>query len=194
MCTTLDQRDIVVVLVPVTSKRSKRFWIDTLPVGLWLPLDVCPSVVVLLAVPAGAEVVAQPRVATTQRPVMRPGGILYRRHGQILVAIVKTSPVRPAGSALSIFNVVHFVGADGYVDIRAFVLEDVLHAAPLRSIFAIFGPDESLVGFDAADLLAVLNPGSMVMTIFFDIAPVRHGRLVEDWEVIGHGRGHWNEG
>ena len=158
-----------------------------LSIRLWLPLDVRPGVLVVLAVLAGAEVVAQSWSTSTKGTVVGPGCILCRRHGQVFIAVVEAGPVRPAGSALSVPHVVHLVGADGYVDIRTLVLEDVLHATPFRSVSAILRPDESLVGLDAARFLPILDPGSVVSTVFLNVGSVWHDGRVKYWEVMGHG-------
>lgn len=162
-----------------------------LPVGFRLPLDICPSMSVVLAVLAGAEVVAQPWFASSKHSVVNPGRISRRRHCHVPIAIIEASPTSPAGSALSVLHIVHFVRAHSYVDIRTFVREDVLHAAPLRTVSAILRPDECLLGFDAAEFLAILDPGSMVLTVFFDIGSVWHDSREELRNMVVHGREWW---
>ena len=182
------QRNIVVVLVPVTSEIAVCFRMDTISVWLWLPLHVRPGVWVGPAVSASVEVVPQSSVASAQRGGVSPGCIPPRRHGEIFITIVEQSPIRPTGPTLSILHVVHFVGAHGYVDIWALVAEDVLHTTPVRPILAILRPDECFMGFYTAVFLAILDPGPVVSTVFLDVASVRHGhRLVEHGDMMGHG-------
>lgn len=118
---------------------------------------------------------------------MSPGGILDRRHRQILIAVIEAGPVRPARSARPVLHIVHLVGADGNVDVRAFILQYVLHAAPLGTVPAVLGPDESLVRLDAAEFLSILNPDSVVSTILLDVGFVWHNSLVEHREMKRHG-------
>jgi hypothetical protein len=182
------QRNVVVVLVPVTSEIAVCFRMGPIPVRLWLPPHVCPGVRVGPAVFASVEVVPQPSVASAQRGGVRPGCELPRRHGKILITIVEKSPICPAGPTLSILHVVHFVGAHGYVDIWTLVVEDILHTTPCRPILAVFRPDECFMGFYTAVFLAILDPGPVVSTVFLDVASVRHGhRLVEHGDMMRHG-------
>lgn len=77
------------------------------------------------------------------------------------------------------------------MDIRALVLKDILHPAPPGSILTIFGPDESLVRFDATEFLPILDPSSMVWTVLLDVGSLRHGSLMKDWTMAGHGGRLW---
>ena len=73
---TLHQGDVVLILVPITVEGPERFWIRLLCAGLLLPPDICPGILVRLAIFAGAKVVAKSWSASTKRTVIGPWGIL----------------------------------------------------------------------------------------------------------------------
>lgn len=73
---TSGERNVVAVLVPVAIEGSERFWVYMFAIGVRLPLNVRPSLLVRLAILSSAEVVAQSWSASTKRTVLCPGGML----------------------------------------------------------------------------------------------------------------------
>lgn len=74
-----------------------------------------------------------------------PRGILSRveRERAFWAGIIEIGMARPSSTRRPVVYVVVLLGIQGQVDIRAFVLQDVLEPAPGCAASPVLGPDES---------------------------------------------------
>lgn len=65
--------------------------------------------------------------------------------GSVWLSVIQFRPSRPPNSPLSIIESISLVGADRYMNIRAFVCKNILPSSQFTAPFAILGPNKCIV-------------------------------------------------
>jgi hypothetical protein len=162
--TAYEVRYILHILLPGAVPHSHSFRVRvTLPVSirLWLPYGVSPHAPVWLAVSSRAEVVAQPRLPSTEYRFRGPGSELLRVEGERHATIVQVGVSCPLRPGWAVAYAVPLVGTEGEIDVGAAVSENVLDAAPCGAMLSVLWPDEGLCGFDVSESTSVLVPAPL---------------------------------
>jgi hypothetical protein len=128
-------------------------------VRLLLPDRIRPHAPVWCRILSSREVIAH---AMRSTPQSGPGewSELLRVKAEGHAAVVQVGMSRPLSSWWAVRYAVCRPGTEGDEDVRALVLQDVLHSAPCRSALAVLGPDECFRRLHVSKFSAILVPSS----------------------------------